>query len=205
MTQLITNNLRFLHPTSLFRELVLLDEIATNAHVTQSILASRAGIVPAMVNNYIKIFVKKGHISVQGNNRDMRYLITAAGEQYRFSLLLSYFRETVGLYKNVKEEIRLKLSEFLAEGIRSIVLYGAAETAEITIGAADRIGMKVIGVVDGDVTKQGREFFGNIIEAPSKIEEIMPDAVVISSSGYQDEIYRSIKQYESQGIKIRKL
>ncbi|MBN1492684.1 MAG: MarR family transcriptional regulator [Candidatus Omnitrophica bacterium] len=205
MTQLIAHNLRFLHPTSLFRELVLLDEIAANHRVTQSALASRAGIVPAMVNNYIKTFIKKGYISVQGNNRDMRYTITNAGEAHRFSLLLSYFRETVGLYKNVKEEIQTKLNEFLAEGIRSIVLYGAAETAEITLNAADCIGLKVIGVVDGNVNKQGREFFGNIIEAPSKIEEIMPDAVVISSSGHQEEIYRQIKQYESRGIKIRKL
>jgi len=205
MTQLIGHNLRFLHPTSLFRELVLLYEIANSSRVTQSSLAARAGIVPAMVNNYIKTFTKKEYILVEGNNRDMRYTITPEGEKYRFSLLLSYFRETVGLYKNVKEEIQVKLQELLSEGIRAIVLYGAAETAEITLNAADCIGMKVIGIVDGDLSKQGKDFFGNIIEAPSKIQEIMPDAVVISSSGHQDEIYREIKQYESKGIKIRKL
>lgn len=205
MTRLITNKLSFLQPTTLFRELVLLDEIARNESVTQSLLAERAGIVPAMVNNYIKTFTKKGYLSVEGNNRDMKYRITPDGEQHKFLLLLSYFRETVGLYKNVKEEIKNKLLSLKTEGIKRIVLYGAAETAEITMGAADIIGLEVIGIVDNDREKHDKEFFGLTVSAPEAIEMLRPDAIVITSSGHQDEIYKSVCQYESHGIKVRKL
>jgi len=205
MPKLITNKLNFLQPTSLFRELVLLDEIGRNSRITQSQLAARASIVPAMVNNYIKIFIKKKYVSVQGNNRYMRYTLTPDGERYKFSLLLSYFRETVGLYKNVKEEIVSKLEQLKKENICTIILYGAAETAELVISAADMVDLKIVAIVDNDPEKQGSDFFGHLIENPSVIESVKPDAVVISSSGYQEEIYNQIKRYETEGIKVRKL
>lgn len=205
MTRLTTNNLTFFQPTSLLRELIILDEIRRNTRITQSMLAERAGIVPAMVNNYIKAFIKKGYVEAEGNNRDMKYVVTTQGDAHKTSLLMSYFQEAVGLYKNVKEEIQKKLDEVKKEGINTIVLYGAAETAEITIGAAEKAGLDVVGVVDTDVLKHGREFFGRTIQAPEAITDHMPDAVIVASSGYQDEIYNQVQKYESQGIKIRKL
>ena len=205
MIQLNDQPLSFFQPTTQFRELILLNEIESNPRITQSQLAREAGIVPAMVNNYIKSFLKNNLISVEGNNRAMQYTLTPEGAKYKMDLLLSYFRETVYLYKNVKEEIKSKLNSYKEENIETIVIYGARETAEITLKAADELGIEVLGVVDGDLSQQGKGFFGRVIELPSRIEDYMPDAVVISSSGFQDEIYANIKNYEQMGIKIRKL
>jgi len=44
-----------------------------------------------------------------------------------------------------------------------------------------------------------------VIQSPEAIQMIAPDAVVISSFGYQNQIYEQIKQLEANGIKVRKL
>lgn len=200
------SHLQFLQPTASYRELILLDEIGRNPRVTQTELALKAGIVPAMVNNYMKNFVRDDLISVEGNKtRNMRYSLTVQGERKKFELLLSYVKETVKLYKNAKEGLKTRLREFFGEGIRTIILYGAADTAELAFSAAEEIGIDVLGIVDGSEKKQGKEFLGKIIQCPAAIVELGPDAVVISSFGFQDQIYEEIKELERNGIKVRKL
>jgi len=202
----LKNNLTFLQPTAIYRELILLDEIGRNPKITQSLLAEKAGIVPAMVNNYIKNFVKDGLVILNGNKtRNIMYVLTPQGERKKFNLLLSYVKETVSLYKNAKEGLKSRLYELKAEGIRRIILYGAADTAELTFSAAEEVGLEILGIVDSDIKKHGREFLGKKVARPAVIKEIIPDAVVISSFGYQNQIYEEIKTLEQNGIKVRKL
>ena len=203
---MIKNHLTFLQPTSTYRELILLEEIGRNSRITQGRLAQKAGIVPAMVNNYIKNFVANGLVIVSGNKtRNVTYSLTPDGERKKFNLLLSYVKETVRLYKNAKEGLKARLIEFKNEGIARVVLYGAADTAELAFNAAEEIGIEILGVVDSDAQKQGRDFLGKTITAPTAIKEMLPDAVVISSFGYQTQIYDDIKILEKEGIKVRKL
>ena len=186
--------------------MILLDEIARNDRVTQESLSQKAGVVPGMVNKYIKGFVKQGLIIINGNKtRNVTYSLTDIGVNRKRELLLSYIKETVSLYKNAKEGLKARLCNFKNEGISSIILYGAADTAELTFNAAEEIGIEVIGIVDSDEKKQGREFIGKVIAAPEDIGALRPDAVVISSFGFQNQIYESIKELELKGIKVRKL
>ena len=53
---MLTRELTFLQPTTIYRELILLEEIGRNSKITQSLLAQKAGIVPAMVNNCAETF-----------------------------------------------------------------------------------------------------------------------------------------------------
>jgi DNA-binding MarR family transcriptional regulator len=202
----VKNQLVFLQPTAIYRELILLDEIGRNQKSTQEKFAEKAGIVPAMVNNYIKDFVKKGFVEVQGNKtRNVTYNLTVQGEQRKFELLMEYLKETVSLYKNAKEGLKTRLHDFKREGIKRIMFYGAADTAELAFYAAEEIGFEVLGIVDSDHRKHGKEFMGKPIQAPESIQTIIPDAVVISSFGYQNQIYEQIKVLELKGIKVRKL
>ena len=104
---MIKEQLTFLQPTATYRELILLEEIGRNPKVTQGMLADKACIVPAMVNNYIKSFVKNGYITVEGNRtRNVTYHLNPQGERRKFELLLSYVKETVTLYKRAKEGLK---------------------------------------------------------------------------------------------------
>lgn len=136
-----------------------------------------------MVNNYIKWLKQEGDITVLGKtNRTQQYHLSEAGRVMLRKLLLDYSAEIVRLYGSVKEEIPNILKGFYNEGIRTVVLFGVAETVEIVYAAANRIALVIIGVVDSDGSKQGRIFNGLKIRSPEDIREIRPDAVVITSS-----------------------
>ena len=85
------------------------------------------------------------------------------------------------------------------------MLFGVAETAEVVFAALGNSPLIVIGVIDSDSTKQGQPFNGLIVQAPQKLEEINPDAVLVTSFGKQDEIYACIQDLVGDKIQIKKL
>ncbi len=185
--------LQFFRPSAAFRELVLLFGIHQESRTTQSRLAKMAGIVPAMVNNYIKGFVRAGHVAVRGRtNRDMTYHLTEAGEARLSELFRSYLNETVGLYIHAKDEIRRQLRKVCKEGFRRVVFYGAAETGEIAVAVGHELGLDVVGIVDSDPRKHGKSINGLQVEPPETISTLRPEVVVISSFGYQKQIRQRI-------------
>jgi DNA-binding MarR family transcriptional regulator len=185
--------LQFFRPSAAFRELVLLYGIHQQSKTTQSQLAKMAGIVPAMVNNYIKDFVKAGHVAIRGRtNRDMTYHLTEAGQARLSELFRRYLNETVGLYIHAKDQIRRQLQSVYDEGFRRVVFYGAAETGEIAVAVGHELGLVVAGIVDSDPRKHGKSINGLRVEAPEAIPALRPEVVVISSFGYQNQIRQRI-------------
>lgn len=159
-----------------------------------------------MVNNYIKCLKEEGVITVSGEtNRTLSYHLTKHGQNELRESLLAYSCEIVQLYSAVKCEITQILNGFYREGIRTLVLFGVAETAEVVFAAIKNSPLVVIGVVDSDPTKQGNSFNGLIVQEPQKMEEINPDAVVITSFGKQDEIHECIRQLVGDKIMVKKL
>jgi hypothetical protein len=85
------------------------------------------------------------------------------------------------------------------------VLFGVVEIAEIVYAVAKRTSLLIIGVVDNDLSKQGRIFNGLEIGSPDDIQIVHPDAVVITSFGRQEEIFGQVRQIVGDKIKIIKL
>jgi len=111
--------------------------------------------------------------------------------------------EMLKLYRNAKAEFQARLVRFCDEGLRRVVLYGAGEIALLVISAAKETGLEVIGIVDSDPQRQGEELFGRTINPPTRIEEMHPDGVIITSLTHRDEIHDSISHLKLNGIKIR--
>ena len=159
-----------------------------------------------MVNNYVKWLKEEGFITVLGDtNRTQQYHLSESGRIMLRQSLLDYSAEIVRLYGSVKNEIANILNTFYDEGIRTIVLFGVAETAEIVYAAAKRTALVIIGVVDSDTSKQGKIFNGLEIRSPHDLNQIQPDAVVITSFGRQEEIFQQVRSISGDQIKIRKL
>jgi len=195
--------LQFFRPSAAFRELVLLFGIHQQSDTTQSRLARMAGIVPAMVNNYIKEFVGAGHVARRGRtNRDMTYHLTEAGEARLSELFRKYLNETVGLYIHAKNEIRRQLQSIVDEGFRRVVFYGAAETGEIAVAVGHELGLDVVGIVDSDRRKHGKAVNGLCVGPPETISALSPEVVVISSFGYQSQIREQIASI-SRCVEVR--
>lgn len=198
--------LKYLSPTKQSRLLSVLFSVYEAPDASQHKIAQNTCLSSSMVNNYIKLLRQDGFITVLGNtNRTQQYHLSTSGRILLREYLLEYSAEIVRLYGTVKDEIANILNGFYGEGIRTIILFGVAETAEIVSAAVQRTDLVIIGVVDNDVAKQGKIFNGMEIKPPAQIEMMCPDAVVITSFGKQEEIYQQVCQMSSKAIKIKKL
>lgn len=198
--------LKFLTPTKESRLLSVLFSIHSEPDASQHKIAGNTHLSSSMVNNYIKWLKQEGFITVVGKtNRTQQYHLSESGRIVLRQSMLDYSAEIVRLYSNVKKEIAKILKGFYHEGIRTIVLFGVAETAEIVYAAVKRTSLTVIGVVDSDRAKQGESFNSLIISPPEAVMEMRPDAVVITSFGKQEEIYQRIKSIAGNRIEIKRL
>jgi predicted transcriptional regulator len=198
--------LKYLSPTKQSRLLSVLFSIHEAPDASQHKIAANTNLSSSMVNNYIKWLRQEGFITVLGKtNRTQQYHLSDAGRVILRKSLLDYSAEIVRLYGTVKNEIANILNGFFNEGIRTIVLFGVAETAEIVYAAAKQTDLVIIGVVDSDDSKQGRIFNGLEIKPPEEIHIIRPDAVVITSFGRQEEIFQQVSKLCGDHIRIKKL
>lgn len=196
----------FFSPSKEYRYLSLLLLIKEMPKASQHQLAEKSHLSSSMVNIYIRELSKEGLISVSGEtNRSIRYHLTEKGQKKLFKDFLTFSAETVQIYASAKKEITRLLKQYEARGIRTLVLYGASDTAEIVIAAIQQTRLVVIGIVDGDAAKQGQLFNGTQIQPPAAIPQIAPDAVLITSFARQNEIYENIEKLAPPGIQILKL
>ena len=143
--------LKYLSPTKQSRLLSVLFSIYEKPEGSQHQIAANTHLSSSMVNNYIKWLKQEGFITVIGKtNRTKQYHLSDTGRVMLRNSLLDYSAEIVRLYGTVKNEIANILKGFYNEGIRTVVLFGVAETAEIVYAAAKRTALVIIGVVDSD-------------------------------------------------------
>ena len=199
-------NSQYLSPTTKSRRLSVLLAIHDAPENSQHTIGRNTRLSSSMVNNYIKQLKEEGLITVAGNtNRTQSYHLTSIGQKTLREALLSYSTDIVQLYGSVKREIAKILSGYYDEGIRTVVIFGAAETAEVVHLSIKETQLVMIGVVDSDTTKHGKPFNGIIIRPPEEIKRIRPDAVIITSFARQEEIHRYLNKLVGKKIKIKKL
>lgn len=201
---MLTRSFQFIRPSREYRELAVLIEIGKNSSVSQRALARVAMVSPTMINAYVDSLVEGGHVEVTGDtNRSYQYHLTPSGRYRRDELFFQVSREVIQFYGRMKEEFRRRLEEHYAAGVRTVVLFGAAETGELLSMAARSMGIRVVGIVDND--PQGRKIGDVTVTAPDTIAAMAPDAVIITSFGHMDEIYEQVKHLERGGIRILRL
>lgn len=203
---MIQNPLKFFSPTRLRRELDMLFLIGDDPSVSQHVLARKIGITPTMVNNYMKYLVDEKMVSMEGEtNRQTRYFLTTKGKSRKRMLLSQYITEVSDLYSACKSEFAKRLNEFYRNGMKRVVFFGAAETGEIAYQAANTTSLEVIGIVDNDSEKLHKQLADMVIQPPDCIEELSPDAVIITALGHPDEIYRQLRPLKEKGIIVKRL
>lgn len=201
---MITRRFRFIKPSREYRELLLLTEIDRSSCVSQRSLSKAAHVSSTMVNTYVSELESRGLLEVNGTtNRSVRYRLTPLGQQTKNELFFLVSREIIQFYGVMKAEFSRRLREHHASGIRRVVLFGAAETAELVYNAAKETGIEVIGIVDNDPQKHGKKLGDLVIMPPSAIPLLRPEAVLITSFGHMDEIYEQNKRWEREGIAVR--
>ena len=193
----------YFSPSKECRRLSILMLIKDMPNSSQHHIAEKSHLSSSMVNIYIKELKQAGLITVSGKtNRTTEYHLTEKGQKKLFQDFISFSSEAVQIYAAVKREIIRLLKRYETNGIRTVVLYGASDTAEVVVSAIPHTRLVVIGIVDGDPAKQGHLFNGTLIQAPEIISQIDPDAVLITSFAHQDEIYNNIKTIIGDNIEV---
>ncbi len=196
----------FLTPTKKFNELSVLLAIHDNPRGSQHQIAGIAHLSSSMVNNYMKRLQQEGLVSVQGQtNRTMSYHLTPSGCNKLVTSFLSFSTEIIQFYAAAKHELGKNLNELYLSGILNVVLFGAAETCELVLSSIKETKLKVKALLDSDQFRQGNLLNGLKIQPPEVLKELKPDAVVITSFGRQEEIYKYVLSIAGRDLKIVKL
>ncbi len=114
------------------RELTLLEEIERDPDTTQASLASKLGVAVGTVNWHVKRLVEKGYVKVKrAERRKLRYIITPDGIALRARLTVAYIGNSLSLYRETRESVKLALQDARRRGIRALAIAGDGELAEI--------------------------------------------------------------------------
>ncbi len=187
----------FFKPTQPLKEYLLLDAIEKNSSITQREIATLLGVPVSQVNDYISTFESEKLIKrIYKNSKSVSYLISPKGIERRKVLNIGYLHASELVYEEAQKNIESFLQSFVNKGIRTIILYGAGEVAEIlmhTISRNPQIKIQVQAIVDDDLGKQGKKIYGIAVSLPSIISGIIHDGLLLASYAGRNRIKDKLK------------
>ena len=158
----------------------LLDEFTREPEITQRALAGRLGIALSLVNAYIKRLYKKGHIKIKTLPRNrIKYIITPQGFSEKARLTYTYMNYSIQYFREIRANIERTYARMIADDVKSILLWGDGEIAELCFISTRGLPLKIIGVVADKKIENG--FFGHDIFTIADIDNLDYDAVLVSS------------------------
>ena len=198
--------MKFFNPTSDLKELLLLQHIESKPDTTQKEIASVVGCAPSMVNVYIDNLQEQNYMTRDYKSaKIVNYHITNEGIKRKNYLLIQYMRELLDLYQLAKNNVKDFLQGIENKGFNNILLYGAGEVAETIIGVIrdrDTATLNVLGIIDDNVDKIHKVILGYKIVDRDAIKEFNPDAIVITSYTFEDEIRERLSEVGFPAEKI---
>src|SRR5512136_710458 len=112
------------------REMILLEQIENDPHVTQASLATQLGVAVGTVNWHLKRMVAKGYIKVKrATRRKLRYIITPEGIAFRAHLTVDYIEQSLLLYRNTRQKVSALLVEVKGRGYDSVRIKNGSEVS----------------------------------------------------------------------------
>lgn len=193
----------FLNPSPNFRELMILQIISQNKKVSQEMIARSVGIVPSMVNRYLKDFEDKKYIiKTGGNRRNMNYEITHDGKKRLQFLTVSFINEVSKIYSETKKSFNKVLDKIEDMGYQNILLYGAGVVGGIVLKVLTGENINVIGFIDDSVSKQGDKIHGINIYSPEEVKNMNYDMIIIASFRHSEDILKNAKENQLSNIYI---
>lgn len=88
---------------------------------------------------------------------------------------------TVQHYAALKGIIGGRLLEMQNKGVERIVFYGVSDEMEIAYITLQGLNLELVGIVEDDEKFEPRSIFGYELEPVSRIHELRPDAILITS------------------------
>jgi DNA-binding MarR family transcriptional regulator len=175
-------------PPQEIRELSLLRELERNPIISQRELSNRFGIALGVTNACLKRMVRRGWIRITNlDHHKIGYFLTPKGFSEKAKLTFHLISWTVKHYSTLKDIIGERLLEMQNKGIERVVFYGVSDEMEIAYVTLQGLNLKLVGIVEDEDKMNRKEVFGVELMGVSRIEELRPDAILITSLTGQDE------------------
>ncbi len=164
------------------RDLRLLEELEKNPIVSQRELSHKFGIALGVTNACLKRMARKGLIRIRGlNHRKIGYYLTPKGFAEKAKLTLHLISYIVQHYSELKKIISQRLLEMQGDGLQRIVFYGVSDEMEVAYVTLQGVNLKLVGIVEDDEKMTPQIIFGYEIEPVSRVQELKPDGILITS------------------------
>ncbi len=176
-------NLNLFRPPQEIRELTLLQELEKNPIVSQRELSNKFGIALGVTNACLKRMVRRGWIRITNlDHRRIGYNLTPKGFTEKAKLTLHLISWTVQHYSTLKDIVGERLLEMQSQGVGRVVFYGVSDEMEIAYVTLQGLNLKLVGIVEDDEKYKPQTIFGYKVDPVSRIQELRPDGVLITSS-----------------------
>ena len=169
-------------PSDGMRDLRLLEELERNPIISQRELSHKFGIALGVTNACLKRMARKGLIRIRGlNHRKIGYHLTPKGFAEKAKLSFHLISYIVQHYAELKKIISQRLLEMQADGLQRIAFYGVSDEMEVAYVTLQGVNLKLVGIVEDDEKMTSRIIFGYEIEPVSRVQELKPDGILITS------------------------
>ncbi len=193
----------FFEYSPLYKQMMILQALSEGI-TSHSEISLKAGIVPSLVNKYLKSFLSDELVEkVEG-----KYKLTNKGLIKLNYLRLAYLSEISELYKNIEvkfQDVFLKLV-----GKKDICIYGAGVVGKMLFRLiANKEKFNVIAFLDDDKNKVGTKIEG--VPVLSLETNIQADALIVASFKNVDKMcekalrkgFRNVYSVEFLGDKLK--
>jgi DNA-binding MarR family transcriptional regulator len=183
-------------PPQDIRELNLLQELEKNPVISQRELSHKFGIALGVTNACLKRMARRGWIRIMNlDHRRIGYYLTPKGISEKTKLSLHLISWTVQHYAILKDIIGERLLEMQNKGIERIVFYGVSDEMEVAYITLQGVKIKLVGIVEDDEKFKPQIIFGYELEPVSRIQELKPQGVLITSSVGCDKKKENLKTF----------
>ncbi|MCL4267987.1 MAG: winged helix-turn-helix transcriptional regulator [Anaerolineales bacterium] len=133
-------------------EYALLDEIAQDSLVTQANLSKRLGIAVGSVNWYIKRLITRGWVKVSHLDRTrLQYDLTPEGMKVFTQRAMSYARDSLKVYGDLRDKAKFLATELKQKGIKSVYINGDDQITDILRLTCIEAGLTISDLPEGCV------------------------------------------------------
>lgn len=158
----------------------LLEEIEKDPSPTQRSLSSRLDIALGLVNAYIKRLANKGYIKIKkGPMNRIKYALTPKGFAHRVDLTYHFMQSSISYFKDARQRIDTIYRQMIRDGVKTILIWGDGEVAELAYISVRGLPLSLVGVVDG--ASHDSDFFGHVIYSFEDVPSLNYDAILIAS------------------------
>ena len=176
------NNPNLFKPSEELRDLRLLEELERNPIISQRELSHKFGIALGVTNACLKRMIRKGWVRIKGfDHRRIGYYLTPKGFVEKSRLTFDLISGIVQHYSELKQVIGERLLEMEHQGKERVVFYGVSDEMEVAYVTLQGVNLKLIGIVEDDEKFVPQIIFGYELEPVSRIQELQPDCVLITS------------------------